>query len=65
MPSDQNDSLPGEFDDQAQEDALKAWGLKLVMESIDGIDDAYLANLVAIYHEEWERRHGEKWVISE
>lgn len=60
-----DEGLPGEIDPETQEAAVKAWGLKLVRDSIPTTDDVFLAQVLALYHEEWERRTGERWVVAD
>ena len=56
--------LPGEFDADQQRAAMKEAGLRLMMETAPDLEDDYLARTIAIFHEEWERRFGEKWVLE-
>lgn len=59
-----DEQLPGELDDETEQAALRQIGLKLIRESVEHADDGFLAQCLAIYHDEWERRHGERWQLA-
>jgi hypothetical protein len=55
---------PPEYEPPSVPDIFKSFGLELTRASVSGVDDDFLTRILAIYHEEWERRHGERWVLS-
>lgn len=44
---------------------MEELGLHLIRIGLPSVSDAQLDRCLALYHEEWERRHDEKWVIAE
>lgn len=59
-----SDELPGEIDAATEDAALRQVALRMFREVIEAADDRFLTEGMAIYHEEWERRHGERWVLA-
>lgn len=60
-----DDRLPGEFDEETQREAMKAAGLRMFESGLPALDDGYLTAVLALCHEEWEKRTGDRWVVAE
>jgi hypothetical protein len=56
---------PDDLPDFEPQPPLQKILIEIARATVDAVEDDDLTRLLAVYHEEWERRHGERWVLAE